>query len=87
MNQPLQNFKKNLPWTLLTQTVNAFFAVNAVNKSNTLTNCYLINEKTWTELQVQLLVKNELLLIGPFRYINFTNRTRTDLKKVEGALP
>ena len=41
------------------QTVNVFYAVNAVNKSNTLKNCNLINErkKPWTELKVQLLVK------------------------------
>ena len=64
-------------------TVNVFWAVNAVYKSNTLTNCKLINkrEKQWTELKVQLFGKNEWLLIGPVRCNNFTNRKRTDLKK------
>ena len=28
----------------------------------------------WIELEIQLQVKNEWLLIGPDRYINFTNR-------------
>ena len=52
------------------QNVNVFFAINAVNKSNALTN----RKKTGTELKVQLLVKDELLLTRPVSYIKFTNR-------------
>ena len=42
-----------------TQTINIFFAVDAVNKSNTLTKGTLINKqkKLRTELKVQILVK------------------------------
>ena len=57
------------------QTVNVYFAVNAVNRSNTLMNSNFINEwgKPLTKLQVQLFVPTEQLLIGPVRYVNFTN--------------
>ena len=52
-----------------------FFAVNANNKSNIIKNDNLIKErkKLWIELKVQLLVKNERLLIESVRYVNFAN--------------
>ena len=58
--------------------------VNAVIKSNLLTNGNLINEQKipWTDLKVQLLFKNERLLTGPVRYVNLTNLKQTDGKKV-----
>ena len=61
------------------QTVNVFFAVNAINKSNMSINGNLIYEqkKPWTELKVQLLVKNERLLIGSVHNVNFTKRLQT----------
>ena len=56
-----KSFKELLP--LIASTVNEFFAVNTVNKSNALTNGTLINERKqpWTKLNVQLLVKNEII--------------------------
>ena len=66
----------------MVQTINVLLAVNAINKSNTLTNSNLINElkNQWTEMKVQLLVKKERLLIGPVCYVNFTHSEQTDWK-------
>ena len=49
------------------------FAVNAVNKSNTLMN--FINKRENHKLNWKLKnLKKERLLIGPVRYVNFINR-------------
>ena len=55
--------------------MNEIITVKAVYHVNCLTNDKLINErkKIRTELNVQLLVKNERLLNEPFRYVNLIN--------------
>ena len=62
--------------------VNVIFAVNAVNISNTLTNGNLINKLKDHELNCKLsyLLKTNGY-IGPVRYVNFTNRYRTNEKR------
>ena len=62
MDQPLT--KK--VFALHAQPLTYYFAVNAFNKSNHLTDGNLINEweKPWTELKVQLLVENEGYWLG-----------------------
>ena len=51
------------------QTVKVFLAVNAANKSKTLTNGNLINEtqKPWTELKVSYKYKTVTYWICPLR--------------------
>ena len=61
---PLTNYQ---PFGTSLKPLTYFLAVDAVNKSNLLTNGNLISERK------KLLVKNEWLLIWPVRYVDFTN--------------
>ena len=76
-SQTIKEFVTDQPLTKfgLALRANCIFGVNAVNKSNTLTNGNLIynRKKTWAELKGQFLGKNDRLRIVPVRYVNSNN--------------